>query len=307
MTVQVAPDRKFTGFDNNGNKASGGKLFVYLAGTTTKTNSFTDSTGVTPNTNPVVLNTRGEADVWLTAGTAYKFVLSPSTDSDPPSNAFWTADGLNAGSAPANDILVSGTNTITAFDTVQAGTERTLEFQGSLTLTNNNTTLILPGAQNITTQAGDTAIFRSEGSGNWRCISYSPAQSAPFLRSYLAGLIVSNDVGTPNTVLDISAGICADSTNQTYIKLGAFTNTTAFRRIGSFLTDGSAHILTFFQVGDWFFWKASVLDQNAQALGTVATSYTLASVPPGVQVMWRGVLGATNAAATNIWVYPTSM
>src|SRR6266851_9991911 len=252
MTVQVAPDRKFTGFDNNGNKASGGKLFVYLAGTTTKTNSFTDSTGVTPNTNPVVLNTRGEADVWLTAGTAYKFVLSPSTDSDPPSNSIWTVDQINAGTvatlgantftatqtlspgsgaaivvtaggineisqtlpsaatvaiggAPGNYIFISGTTTITAFDTVQSGTERTLEFQGSLTLTNNATSLILPGGQNIITQAGDTAIFRSEGSGNWRCISYSPAQSAPFLRSYLAGLIVSNDVGTPNTVLDISA------------------------------------------------------------------------------------------------------
>src|SRR5216684_1378988 len=261
MTVQIAPDPKFTGFDNNGNKASGGKLFVYLAGTTTKTNSFTDSTGVTPNTNPVVLNTRGEADVWLTPGTAYKFVLSPSTDSDPPSNAFWTADGLNAGTvatlgtntftatqtfspgsgaaivvtvggineisqtlpsaatvaiggAPGNYIFISDTTTITAFDTIQSGTERTLEFQGSLTLTNNSTSLILPGNANIVTQAGDTAIVRSEGTGNWRCISYQRANSGPANPGYLRGFIDGFETSAPGgaQTLTIGPGAALDNT-----------------------------------------------------------------------------------------------
>lgn len=86
-----------------------------------------------------------------------------------------SATTTNIGAAAANYILISGTTTITAFDTVQAGTERTLEFQGALILTHNATSLILPGAANITTVAGDTAILRSEGSGNWRCISFTRA------------------------------------------------------------------------------------------------------------------------------------
>ena len=106
MTTAISPlpMQRFT--DNNGNPLSGGKLFVYAAGTTTKTTTYTDSTGGTPNTNPVILNTRGEASVWLAAGANVKFVLSPSTDTDPPTSPIWTvdnippADGISAAMLP---------------------------------------------------------------------------------------------------------------------------------------------------------------------------------------------------------------
>lgn len=94
MTTVLSPLPVQRFCDNNGNPLSGGKLFTYAAGTTTKTATYTDSTGGTPNTNPVVLNTRGEANVWLAAGTAYKIVLSPSTDTDPPTNPIWTVDNV---------------------------------------------------------------------------------------------------------------------------------------------------------------------------------------------------------------------
>jgi hypothetical protein len=55
----------------------------------------------------------------------------------------------------------------------------TLVFDGILQLTHNATTLILPGAANIITAAGDTAIMVSEGSGNWRCIAYQRAAAIP--------------------------------------------------------------------------------------------------------------------------------
>lgn len=103
-----------------------------------------------------------------------------------------SATTTNIGAAAANYILISGVTTITAFDTVQAGTERTLEFQGVLTLTHNATSLILPGAINITTAAGHVAIFRSEGGGNWRCISYvrgsiPPIGLAPTVQRFTSG------------------------------------------------------------------------------------------------------------------------
>lgn len=74
---------------------------------------------------------------------------------------------------------ISGTTTITSFGTVSAGIWKWVVFQGALTLTHNGTSLILPGAANITTAAGDVALMLSLGSGNWRCLYYSPASGNP--------------------------------------------------------------------------------------------------------------------------------
>jgi hypothetical protein len=70
-------------FDNNGNPLSGGKIFTYLAGTTTNQPTYTSFTGTTAHTNPIVLNAAGRVptgEIWLTASTLYKFVLTTSTD-----------------------------------------------------------------------------------------------------------------------------------------------------------------------------------------------------------------------------------
>lgn len=91
-----------------------------------------------------------------------------------------SATTTNIGAATGNYVNVTGTTTITGLGTVQAGTERTVTFTGILTLTHNGTFLILPGAANIITAAGDVAIFRSLGSGNWKCVSYQRAAVAPF-------------------------------------------------------------------------------------------------------------------------------
>lgn len=47
------------------------------------------------------------------------------------------------------------------------------------------------------------------------------------VRSYIAGLTFSVDLTSPNTVLDISAGACTDSTNTTSIILPGFTKSIA--------------------------------------------------------------------------------
>lgn len=51
-------------WDNDGTLLAGGKVYVYLAGTSTPTNSYTDATGLTANTNPVILDAKGEASIW---------------------------------------------------------------------------------------------------------------------------------------------------------------------------------------------------------------------------------------------------
>jgi len=61
------------------------------------------------------------------------------------------------------------------------------------------------------------------------------------------------------------------------------TGYTKKRRIGSILTDGSAHIIAFIQVGDRFQWSTPVADVNANNPGTSAVTRTL-TVPTGIIV-----------------------
>lgn len=67
-----------------------------------------------------------------------------------------------------NYFHVTGTTTITAIATAQAGSVVFLEFDGVCQMTYNATSLILQGAANFTSAAGDMIAFVSEGSGNWR-------------------------------------------------------------------------------------------------------------------------------------------
>jgi hypothetical protein len=97
VSISPTPVQRFV--DSNGNALSGGLLFTYQAGTTTKYPTYTDSTGNTQNTNPIVLNQRGEAPIWLVPNQAYKFVLATATDSDPPTSPIWTEDEIEATAA----------------------------------------------------------------------------------------------------------------------------------------------------------------------------------------------------------------
>jgi hypothetical protein len=78
-------------FDNLGDVLAGGKVQTYAGGTTTPLATYTDSGGLSTNANPVVLDSAGRADIWLTAGVSYKFVLMDSSD-----NVLETVDGIIA-------------------------------------------------------------------------------------------------------------------------------------------------------------------------------------------------------------------
>lgn len=75
---------------------------------------------------------------------------------------------------------ITGTTTITDIDfgTDKAGRKAWVKFGGILTLTHNASTLILPTGASITTAAGDTACFVSEGSDVVRCVAYNRASGA---------------------------------------------------------------------------------------------------------------------------------
>lgn len=78
--ASLSPTPKLQFFGTDGLPLVGGKLYTYAAGTTTPLASYTDHTGVTENTNPVILDSNGEADVWLPETTSYKYVLKDADD-----------------------------------------------------------------------------------------------------------------------------------------------------------------------------------------------------------------------------------
>lgn len=86
-------------FDDNGATLTGGLLYTYAAGTTTPLTSYSDSTGATPNANPIVLDSAGRVsgEVWLTTGSNYKFVLKTSAGV-----TIWTND--NIAGVPASSV-----------------------------------------------------------------------------------------------------------------------------------------------------------------------------------------------------------
>lgn len=125
---------------------------------------------------------------------AIQTVMAQTADLN-ASDTIASVSTTDLGSKAAQYLQITGTTTITAFGTVKAGIIKFVEFAGALTLTHNGTSLILPGAANITTAAGDIAIMVSEGSGNWRCASYQPAGSPQrTLRGTLQSLLSGSQV-----------------------------------------------------------------------------------------------------------------
>ena len=65
---------RFQGFDSSGNPLSGGLLYTYTSGTLTPLSTYTTQLGGVANSNPVVLDSAGRAQVWLGAS-SYRMIL----------------------------------------------------------------------------------------------------------------------------------------------------------------------------------------------------------------------------------------
>ena len=111
-----------------------------------------------------------------------------------------SAATTDIGSANSLYVQITGTTTITSFGTVYTG-PRFVRFAGALTLTHNATTLILPGAANITTAAGDTCVVVPSGNPGtgWRVLAYqvgAVVPGTPADGSVTAAKLASNAVTT---------------------------------------------------------------------------------------------------------------
>jgi hypothetical protein len=157
-TISPVPFLQF--IDANGVPLAGGKLYTYVAGTTTPLATYTAYAGTTPNANPVILDSAGRASVWLGAG-SYKFILKDSTDV-----LVYTTDNIvNAGSGTMQPAVVAtqGQTVVTVLPYTMGGSAIVArnglvqEYNVDYAETNNTTiTFVAPGLS-----AGDRITVRS--------------------------------------------------------------------------------------------------------------------------------------------------
>jgi len=132
MAVNLSPiGNGFQFFNNDGLPLNAGRIYTYQAGSTTPLATYTDSSGLIANTNPIILGTDGRppSTIWLTEGFFYKFVLKTSADvtiqtydnlygivgATPPPATPIPAGGIflwsgSIGSIPAGYVLCNGSN-----------------------------------------------------------------------------------------------------------------------------------------------------------------------------------------------------
>jgi hypothetical protein len=78
--ASLTPTPKQQIFGSDGLPLVGGKIYTYAAGTTTPLATYTDSGAGTANTNPIILNSLGQANIWLASASSYKFSVYTSAD-----------------------------------------------------------------------------------------------------------------------------------------------------------------------------------------------------------------------------------
>lgn len=146
-----------------------------------------------------------------------------------------SASTVDLGAVGSDNILITGTATITSFGTIESGMRRWLRFQGALTLTHNGTSLICPGSASITTTANDRAVVESLGSGNWIVLFYQKADGTALVGG---GGAVSSVFGRTGAVTatngdyaqaNITGLTTADSPQFTAVNIGHATDTTIAR------------------------------------------------------------------------------
>jgi len=109
MAVNLSPvGNGFQFFNNDGLPLNAGKIFTYQAGSTTPLATFTDSSGLIANTNPIILGTDGRppSTIWLSEGFFYKFVLA--TSSSVTIQTYDNLYGIINAAAPAATPIPSG-------------------------------------------------------------------------------------------------------------------------------------------------------------------------------------------------------
>ena len=198
MTAVLLTPLFETMLDNNGIPLAGGLIYTYSAGTTTPLATYTDATGTTPASNPIVLDSAGRppnGGVWGSG--VYKFILK-------------TSAGVQVGNAVDNVTAIYGAGDMTkaVYDAANIA-QQLVGTSAVQTLTNKTlTTPVVSG--------------RTDG------IAASAGNVGEILSTTLAsGSAVALVTATAKTVTSVSltAGVWAVSGIVQYTSAGTTTST----------------------------------------------------------------------------------
>lgn len=185
--------------------AAGYKLFQYVAGSTTKADTYTDATKNTTNSNPMTLNADGRLDQDVYIDQSMKFVLAASSAGDPPTSSVWTVDNAlsleqlwttvsktsNYQTVEADrDKLIradatSGTLTVTLLAAATAGdgfmlAVKKVDSSGNAVIIDGNSSETIDGATTLSlTSQYEVAVLISNGT-SWSVINSAAVQSTTF-------------------------------------------------------------------------------------------------------------------------------
>lgn len=185
--------------DQNGDPLAGGTINTYVAGSTTPLATYTDSGGLTPQTNPIVLNASGACDnpIWLTAGRQYKFILKDS--SGVTIRTYDNISGVNDVSVTASEWQASGfTPTYISATSFSVAGDQTATYQTGRRLQSTVTAgTAYSSVVSAAFSAGITTVTVSNDS--------TPLDSGLSAVSY--GLLTPTNPSIPVTVLN-DIGLC---------------------------------------------------------------------------------------------------
>jgi hypothetical protein len=109
MPKLLSPTAKQQFFTDGSTVAAGYLLYTYAAGTTTPEATYSNRAGTVANANPITLNSRGEAIIYLSPGVIYDYVLKTTTGT-----TVWTREDVSAdaGDAAAVYFTASGSGSV---------------------------------------------------------------------------------------------------------------------------------------------------------------------------------------------------
>ena len=135
----LTPSPKQQIFGSDGLPLVGGKIYTYAGGTSTPIATYTDFGAGTANTNPIILDSLGQANIWLINTTSYKFIVKDANDV-----LLYTVDNISIpldlnsfGAPPPIGDVTPNTGAFTTLSAIGAVTfGSTLTVAGQLTLNN---------------------------------------------------------------------------------------------------------------------------------------------------------------------------
>jgi len=119
----------FKAFTSTNDPAVGYKLYTYAAGTTTPLTTYQDEAATVPHTNPIILDSLGEAEIYLSASA--KFTL---TDPDGAIQTGWPVDNIDPSSIAAVDVSFVPSGFVTETNVQDAMVEVIAEVAGVRTI-----------------------------------------------------------------------------------------------------------------------------------------------------------------------------